>query len=92
VTEQQPLDQMAALLAGAAFVIGVDTGLLHLAAALGTPLVAIFVGSEPDLTGPVGQGPIAVVGGRRARPSVNEVMVALDRLGLGEGSTIGQSS
>jgi len=30
-------------------VIGVDTGLLHLAAALGVPLVAIFLGSEPGL-------------------------------------------
>ena len=50
-------------IAGASFVIGVDTGLLHLAAALGVPLVAIFVGSEPGLTGPI--GPRADRGGRR---------------------------
>ena len=65
VPDRQPLDRVARLVAGAAFVVGVDTGLLHLAAALGVPLVAIFVGSEPALTGPIGLGPIAVVGGRR---------------------------
>jgi heptosyltransferase-1 len=80
VPDRQPLDRVAALLAGAAFVVGVDTGLSHLAAALGTPLVAIFVGSQPALTGPIGSGPIAVVGGRLAQPSVNEVMAALEGL------------
>ena len=45
--ERQPLDRMAALIAGASFVIGVDTGLIHLAAALGVPLVAIFVAASP---------------------------------------------
>ena len=54
----------------ASFVIGVDTGLIHLAAALGVPLVAIFVASEPGLTGPMGAGPIVVVGGKRQQPSV----------------------
>ncbi|MBI4365843.1 MAG: lipopolysaccharide heptosyltransferase I, partial [Deltaproteobacteria bacterium] len=42
VGERQPLDAVARLIAGAQFVVGVDTGLLHLAAALGVPLVAIF--------------------------------------------------
>ncbi|MGZ3296751.1 MAG: lipopolysaccharide heptosyltransferase I, partial [Xanthobacteraceae bacterium] len=56
VPERQPLDRVARLVAGASFVIGADTGLLHLAAAVGVPLVAIFVGSEPSLTGPMGQG------------------------------------
>jgi heptosyltransferase-1 len=81
VPERQPLDRMARLIAGAAFVVGVDTGLLHLAAALGVPLVAIFVGSEPGLTAPMGQGPIAVVGGSREAPSVAEVAAAVDQLG-----------
>ena len=80
VPERQPLDRVARLVAGASFVIGVDTGLLHLAAAVGVPLVAIFVGSEPGLTGPMGQGPIAVVGGKRELPSVADVKAALERL------------
>ena len=80
VPEHQPLDAMARLIAGASFVVGVDTGLLHLAAALGVPLVAIFVGSEPGLTGPMGAGPITVLGGNAVRPpSVDEVAAAANR-------------
>src|SRR5215472_14087651 len=78
--ERQPLDRMAALIAGASFVIGVDTGLIHLAAALGVPLVAIFTASEPGLTGPMGHGPIVVVGGKHEQTSVSEVVDAFERL------------
>jgi lipopolysaccharide heptosyltransferase I len=80
VAERQPLDRMAALIAGASFVIGVDTGLIHLAAALGVPLVAILVGSEPGLTGPRGAGRIAVVGGKHQQPSVSDVLGAFEQL------------
>ena len=78
--ERRPLDQVAALIAGASVVIGVDTGLLHVAAALGVPLVGIFVGSEPGLTGPLGSGPIAVVGGKGVTPEAAEVLRAVDRV------------
>jgi heptosyltransferase-1 len=78
VPERQSLDGVAALIAGASFVVGVDTGLLHLAAALGVPLVAIFLGSEPGLTGPVGAGSIAVAGGKGRLPPVDEVLHALE--------------
>jgi lipopolysaccharide heptosyltransferase I len=77
VPERQPLDAMAGLIAGAQFVIGVDTGLMHLAAALGVPLVAIFTGSNPGLTGPVGNGPLAVLGAQGASPAVEEVSRAV---------------
>jgi heptosyltransferase-1 len=80
VPDRRPLDSMARLVAGASFVVGVDTGLVHLAAALGVPLVAIFVSSKPGLTGPMGQGPIAIVGGEHAMPSVVDVTGALDRI------------
>src|SRR5262249_20031706 len=53
VPDRQALDRMAALMAGASFVIGVDTGLIHLAAALGVPLVAISTGSEPGRPAPM---------------------------------------
>src|SRR6478609_1542192 len=66
--------------ARAQLVVGVDTGLLHLAAALGVPLAAIFTGSEPGLTGPVGSGPIEVLGGYGAPPSVGAVKEAVDKL------------
>ena len=80
VPERRPLDGVARLIAGASFVVGVDTGLLHLAAALGVPLVAIFAGSEPELTGPMGQGPMAVVGTQGRPPSVETVMDAVERI------------
>ncbi|MBM3526516.1 MAG: lipopolysaccharide heptosyltransferase I [Alphaproteobacteria bacterium] len=77
VPEREPLDAVARTIAGASFVVGVDTGLLHLAAALGVPLVAIFCASEPGLTGPMGQGPMKVLGGHGAMPSVDEVAAAI---------------
>ena len=80
VEERKPLDQVAALIAGAQFVVGVDTGLLHLAAALGVPLVAIFTGSQPGLTGPVGSGPIAVLGAEGAPPTVDAVIDAVENV------------
>jgi heptosyltransferase-1 len=51
------LPALAALLARAELVVGVDTGLVHLAAALGTPTVSLFVATDPlscgvGLTGP----------------------------------------
>ena len=80
VPERQPLDQVARLIAGAEFVVGVDTGLLHLAAAFGVPLVAIFTGSDPSLTKPVGNGPLAVLGAQGETPSVKSVVDAVERL------------
>ncbi len=80
VPPRAPLDEVARLIAGAEFVVGVDTGLMHLAAALGVPLVAIFSGSQPGLTGPVGSGPIAVFGAEGTPPTMEEVREAVDRL------------
>jgi heptosyltransferase-1 len=53
---------------------------MHLAAALAVPLVAIFAGSKPNLTGPVGSGPMAVLGAEGAPPSVAAVTDALVRI------------
>jgi heptosyltransferase I len=80
VPDRRPLDAVAAMIAGASFAIGVDTGLVHIAAALGVPLVAIFVDSEPGLTGPMGGGPVAVAGGKGAAPEVADVLQALDHV------------
>jgi heptosyltransferase-1 len=76
VPERAPLDSVARLIAGAQFVVGVDTGILHLAAALSVPLVAIFAGSKPGLTGPVGRGPLKVLGAQDAPPTVAHVIAA----------------
>ncbi|WP_435628140.1 lipopolysaccharide heptosyltransferase I [Candidatus Ferrigenium straubiae] len=45
------LNEAAALLGGARAVMGVDTGLAHLAAALGVPTVGIYTATDPALTG-----------------------------------------
>ena len=80
VPPRRSIDQMASLLAGARVIVGVDTGLVHLGAALGVPTVAIFRGSDPALTGPVGQGPIAICGSAVLAPTVAEVLSAVDRV------------
>jgi heptosyltransferase-1 len=80
VPPRQDIDAVTKLIAGAAFVVGVDTGLLHLAVALEVPTVAIFAGSEPGLTGPVGRGPIAVLGGKAHPPGVEAVAEAMWRI------------
>ena len=77
VPERAPLDEVAKTIGGAQFVVGVDTGLLHLAAALSVPLVAIFTGSKPDLTGPVGSGRCSVLGDRGMPPAVSAVLDAV---------------
>jgi heptosyltransferase-1 len=76
----QPLDEAARMIARAAFVVGVDTGLLHLAAALGVPLAAIFVGTEPGQHGPLGAGKIEIVGTLGQMPSVSTVRAAVERI------------
>ncbi|HEX4328097.1 MAG TPA: lipopolysaccharide heptosyltransferase I [Burkholderiales bacterium] len=45
------LTELAGVLAGAALVVGLDTGLTHLAAALNRPTVGIYCGSRPAETG-----------------------------------------
>lgn len=80
VPQRAPLDEVAKLIAGSDFVVGVDTGLLHLAAAFGVPLVAVFTGSEPQLTGPVGRGPLAILGTQGAPPSVEAVTEAVEAI------------
>ncbi|RTL50776.1 MAG: lipopolysaccharide heptosyltransferase I [Bradyrhizobiaceae bacterium] len=82
VLERQPLDRTAQVIANAALVIGVDTGLLHLAAAYEVPLIAVFLGSEPGLTGPVGNGPIAVLGGKGASPAFAQAIAEAQQMGF----------
>ncbi|MBM4274541.1 MAG: lipopolysaccharide heptosyltransferase II [Deltaproteobacteria bacterium] len=50
------LEELAGLMAHAAFAITADTGPMHLAAALGTRVVAIFGPTAPWRTGPFGEG------------------------------------
>jgi heptosyltransferase I len=75
------LAELAAVLAGAAAAIGVDTGLTHLAAALGIPVVGIYGATDPKATGICAATPAANLGGKGRFPDVNEVLEALETLG-----------
>jgi heptosyltransferase-1 len=66
------LVEAAALLGHASGVIGVDTGLTHLAVALGVPTVGIYCATDPSLTGLHG-ALAANLGGRGTPPDVEAV-------------------
>ncbi|HLX24250.1 MAG TPA: lipopolysaccharide heptosyltransferase I [Usitatibacter sp.] len=71
------LEEAAALLGHASSVIGVDTGLTHLAVALGTPTVGIYCATNPELTGLHGGEHAVNVGAAGASPTVDAVAAAL---------------
>jgi heptosyltransferase-1 len=54
VLDRLGLGQIAGLLAASSGVVAVDTGLAHVAAALGVPAVTLYGATEPGLTGTVG--------------------------------------
>ena len=69
--------ELAQLLAGARLVVGVDTGLSHLAAALGRLTFCLFAGSRPELTG-VHAGESAInLGCAGAPPAAAQVIEAV---------------
>ncbi len=80
ILDRQPLDATAKIISNAALVIGVDTGLLHLAAAYSVPLIAVFLATDPGLTGPAGNGPMTVIGGKGMYPSFERAIEAAQKL------------
>jgi len=78
VPPRQSLAALASVIARAHAVVGVDTGLVHLAAALGTPTVALFTSTDPALAGVAIAGVHARdVGGNGRTPSLPDVQAAL---------------
>jgi heptosyltransferase-1 len=81
IPPKQPLPALATLLARAELVVGVDTGLVHLAAALGTPTVSLFVATDARLAGVERASARALdLGGVGIVPAVEEVLTAAGRL------------
>lgn len=74
------LAALAGLLAGAALVVGLDTGLTHFAAALGVAVVAVFAGSDPQLTGVYAGAHALNLGGPANPPTPQEVIAAAHAL------------
>lgn len=77
VPPKRNLEGLARLFAAAGGVVGLDTGLTHLAAALGVPTVGIYCGSDPALTGLYGAPHASNVGARGRPPAAGEVLRAL---------------
>ncbi len=69
--------QLGELFAQAKAVVGLDTGLTHLAAALGAPTVGIYCGSDPALTGLYGAAHARNVGAQGRAPGVADVLKSL---------------
>ena len=88
------LRQLAALLGGAAAVVGADTGPIHLAASLGSPTLAVHLATSPIRNGPRGDrvavvsavapdppGPSGAARARRSGPvDPARIVAAIDRL------------
>jgi lipopolysaccharide heptosyltransferase I len=85
VPRRMTLAEIARLASSAQCVLGVDTGLAHLAVALGVPVVGLYCGSDPALTGlyggPAGGARVRNLGGPGAMPAVDEALAALRELG-----------
>lgn len=68
------LAELSRLLAGAALVVGVDTGLVHLAAALARPTIALYRASDPALTGVLAGADAVNLGDDGRPPTVGDVV------------------
>ena len=75
-----PLADVTSVLAAAHCVVGVDTGLTHLAGALGTVTVGVYTATDPRLTGLYGCARAANLGGPGQTPDVDDVTREVERL------------
>ena len=74
------LDEAAILLGSAHAVIGVDTGLNHLAAALNVPTIGIYTATDPTLTGLHAGAQAINLGNNGSVPDTAAVIAALQRI------------
>lgn len=72
------LGQAATLLSHSIAAVGVDTGLVHLAAALNVPTIAIYCASDPGLTGLYTSGQAINLGRSGMPPDAASVIDALN--------------
>jgi heptosyltransferase-1 len=71
------LQDIAPVLAAAQVMVGLDSGLTHLSAALGRPTIGIYKASTPVRTPLVGAGYTASLGDRGKAPDQHAVLAAL---------------
>jgi heptosyltransferase-1 len=80
VPDRVPIMEVAKLIAGAKIVCGVDTGFLHIAAALGVPVVAVFTITKSHTAIPVGPGPVEMIGAADGLPETRDVIAAIEKV------------
>jgi heptosyltransferase-1 len=80
VPARMTLAEACGLIGHAQLVAGVDTGLMHLAAALRVPVLGIFCDSEPLDAHPLGTGRTAFRGAVGKPPSAREAIAALEEI------------
>ncbi len=80
VLDLSPLKTITSILLKTSIVIGLDTGLTHLAAALGKPTIGIYSNTDPDRTGIYGVEHGLNLGGIGTIPSPEEVKLAIEKL------------
>jgi len=79
VLPRMTLTETARMMAGARVMIGLDSGLTHLSAALARPTIAIYKASTPVRTPLQGAGYTASLGERGRAPSAQAVLDALEQ-------------
>ncbi len=68
LTGQTPVGLLPSLLRRAAVLVTNDSGPMHIAAAVGTPVVALFGPTDPAKTGPYGRGHVVLSHAVECRP------------------------
>ena len=68
LTGRTTLREAIAIIARARFCVGPDTGLMHIAAALGTPVISLWGATEPVRTGPYGFSDLVIRGRAECSP------------------------
>jgi 3-deoxy-D-manno-octulosonic-acid transferase/heptosyltransferase-1 len=72
------LRELAALYKQASVLLTTDSGPMHLAAAVGTPVVALFGPTSPERTGPYGEGHAVIRSGLACSPCFRKVCETLE--------------
>jgi heptosyltransferase-1 len=80
LVEKKTLADIAPIISRSSLVIGADTGLTHLASAYGMPTVAIFLTTQPGLTGPRGPFSSTLLAEKGGHVTPAEVVTEAERL------------
>ena len=78
VQPRSTLTELAQLMARARIMVGLDSGLTHLSAALGIDTIGIYKASTPVRTPLVGSGYTASLGDRGKEPSAQTVLASIE--------------